>query len=338
MNHSKEAFDLDSIWIEEEKTRKSQSKKSQWTLDSDELHSIRELIDKDGSDPKNIDNLVAGIFDKADSQVPTVDPPLANDLDQRIMIFQRSLAKDEYLISNDGFGIREDIFTPELAGEAEANFTLLDHKSNFRERNISVGETSTLGAIRGKAKSQHGGHSIYSAPYWRFRIYVGNFDATRLPYRFLCIDPCVSATGRVMLMAFSRYIRNPNAGVYLRFWSGTRHWRFNGAGYDPTWSGWRRSRDVINKEIISFDVVSQQISLSCPQTIIETPAYFDRPGSSSSPHVNGYGRVEPYDIIDFYVAAQISAITKGVPTIAEIEFTTLHVPYISYKLSERAPL
>ena len=200
--------------------------------------------------------------------------------------------------------------------------------------------------ITGNSTGAHGSGACGGRNFdWRFLIRIPECDP-RFPeddYQ-LYINPVVWVRGEYNLLG----IRFSSSGVCfadqlcfgakieLTFFSRIRHWKWGGYYYDPVeWSDWRESFPVVSREIgegnihQDFDVFS----------VINTPSFVNPPGVVVQPNpINTFGRVEPNDIIEFFIEPQFCTETEGLFTFANINIDSLEILYVVTNLDPRYPL
>ena len=162
---------------------------------------------------------------------------------------------------------------------------------------------------------------------------------TTSPQR-LVVTPMAALSGYYDLFAYHLwgtpvYLADQYAAqVYLHFYTGIWHWQYDtGSGsYNPVWSGWRSSYNVVNPGIISGNV-HYDIDIPYPGTKVRTPDHMDPPGVLTQPNpINNYAVVTPNDVVDFYVRPRLCARTDGFVTYAKLDLSLIDVPYVIAEL------
>lgn len=327
---------LIQIWIELEKQReKDEDQAPLLAVDEKIVAEIEKAIEPvvqpriPPADLERIKNETTAILknwvNKVAAERPKTKLPSQYEREQKIMNFRRLLSPDVQLISPNAFEKREDIFKPRVRKEAEV-------KSDFisTEGNPDVSRVENW-AIWAYALGMNGGDASWSGLYWRYRIYVPNFDTSIQPDRTLVVTPRAVLNGYYSIFASPIIGWFPlMASVAHRYYTGIWHWHYSPNGYEPEWVGWRRSYDVVSQQVTSYANIYQAINIGYPGTAVATPMVFDPPGRKTSPNpVNKYALVRPYDCVDFYVRPEVRVETIGFVTYAKIDFSLIDVPFVT---------
>lgn len=334
------------IWIQEEESRRViEEQPPQLAVDPEIATKIEELLKtaiKDIIKPEILDKtksqardlLIKGIEKTAEKR-EREKLPTQYEREQSIMNFRRFLPSNRSLISPNMLENREDIFKPRVRNEAEV-------KSGFnnQEENPDVNRVENW-SIWAYAQGINGGDACWSSLYWRYRIWVPDFDTSIQSDRRLVVTPMAVLSGYYDLFSIPvppPILARPNALVRLDFGTGTWHWHYTGSSYEPEWTGWRISLGVVYREIIYLNA-HQDISVPYPGTEVRTPARFDPPGVSTSPNPrNNYGMVKPFDVVDFYVRPRVCAITYDPISYARLDFSLIDVPFVVVDFETGYPL
>jgi hypothetical protein len=323
------------IWIEAEKTRlEPEEPPLPKALDGETLAEIEKIFEaskKDARKPetktkltKQTGALVTKRMKKIIADRKKVKLPSQYEREQKIMELQRMMPPSMQLISPNMLDNREDVFKARIRGKGEVKGGF-----NNQEGNPDVNRVENW-SIWAWAWAMNGSDTCVGSYYWRYRIWVGNFDTDIQPDRRLVVTPWAVLSGYYYLVAYEFMNQYPFfARAKLRCWTGTWHWHYSRGTYNPEWSGWRRSRDVFRREI-SKGYIYDNINVPYPGTKVSTPARWDPPGVITQPNpINCYGAVAPYDVVDFYVLPEICVETQGLLTYSRLDFSLIDVPFVT---------
>jgi hypothetical protein len=326
---------LISVWIEEETKRREQDERlPQLPIEEQTTKQIEDLClhyaaplfpaeNRRELEKKAKTILESALKDRA-AKREMMKLPSQFERDQQIMNFKSKMPGNKTIISPNAMEKREDIFIPRVRKEAETQ-----NGVNNQEGNPDVNRVENW-SIWCYAWGMNGGDACWSSLYWRYRIWVPSFDTSIQPDRRLVVDPMAVLSGHYELYGFYfPFLSSPNASVFLRFWTGTWHWHYTGSGYEPEWTGWKRSHTLVDHSI-SYGNLYQNVAIPYPGTQVRTPARFDPPGVHTDPNpINYYGSVLPNDVVDFYVKPEICAMTSGMLSYAKIDFALIDVPFVT---------
>lgn len=326
------------IWIELEKERKKAEEKPPSLAVEEKIVSQIEDIIKPIIKPriptetieeikKKCTDIIKNWNKKVSAEQMKKRLPMQYERDQKIMNFRRCLPSDVQLVSPNALEKREDIFKPKVGKEAGVKCDFIN-----TEGNPDVNRVENW-AIWAYAWAKNGDSAYHSGLYWRYRIWVPNFDNSTDSSRILKVTPRTVLDGYYKLFAFPLgfqfwSLSSPKASVTLRFYTGKWHHRYTPDGYDSKWVGWRRSEDVVHYEI-SDGNVHHDIKIPYPGIEVLSPRFFPPPGIGVSPNpINVYSYVDPYDVVDFYVRPMLFVKTKEL-SFAKLDFSLIDVPFVT---------
>lgn len=333
------------IWLqEEEQRRKAEEQPPQLAVGAQSLAEVEKLFRtalKGAKAPSSMETIkkkaqalvTKGIEDAASGR-GKVKLPTQYEREQCLMNFKRMLPVDRILVTQNAAENRDDVFIPTMKMLAGVK-----NGFNNQEGNPDVNRVENW-SIWAYVWGRDGGDACWSSLYWRYRIWVPNFDTSRQSDRRLVVTPHAALLGYYDVFAqpsggiFGFFQTSPQASVNFRFWTGTWHWHYNGVTYDPEWTGWKRSYDIVNRQTTHGNI-HQDINVPYPGTEVITPSHFDPPGVITQPNPgNYYGSVKPFDVVDFYVRPQLCAQTDSYASYAKLDFSLIDVPFVTASFEE----
>lgn len=350
--HKDDHRDLIQIWIREEADRRQIcNQEPDVAIDEASMMQIERMINEKKGHPieetiRHADELLVEGFKALESKREKPQLPSRYEREVRILEFQRSLSHAETLILKTDHGIREDIFATigniQSFGDPGGGENVNHERQTPGPVEFSDVGDKIEGAISRTVTGSGGKGGSWSAAYWRSRITAPAFDTSRQLDRRLVITPYVALVGNYSLCAgyvpSGPYKPQPfgpaQARVRLRFLSGICHWHWAGNTFEPEWSGWRASSDLVNRSITQGNIHCD-IRVNYPGSGVSTPDHFDPPGVMTQPNpINNYAIVKPFDVVDFYLRPELLAYTQGFPSMASLAFSLLDCASITVRYEE----